>query len=151
MRTLINTILVTAVVAASALSVQAQQLRIAIICAGAATLNNGSTVTIGQPFVGAMSAPAGGVTLTAGIIPAIQSTYDLLPSPITISPGAGMRNGVFGFSFQTDLGVNYVVEASTNLSIWTPILTNIATGSDQLIQDTNAWRYPRRFYRVLSW
>jgi hypothetical protein len=153
MRTSLNTIIVIATVIAHALSTQAQQLRIATMCAGAATLNNGSIITIGQPFVGVMSAGAGGVTLSAGIIPGLAPTTSTsaLPVPPMLSGGAWQPGGVLAFQFLTQAGHNYVVEASTNLSTWTPIWTNLGDGSSLLFRDSNAFLYPRRFYRVDEW
>jgi hypothetical protein len=140
----------TAVVAACALNVQAQQLRIATICAGASTLDNGSIITIGQPLVGALSAGPGGVTLTAGIIPTLPLTLNTSPTPPAISALTLLPGRVFRFSFPVQPGHNYVVEASTNLTTWSPVWTNPATAPG-LFQDPDAPQYPRRFYRVLTW
>lgn len=43
--------------------------------------------------------------------------------------------------------IPYVVEASTNLSLWTPIYTNFTAGLVKFV-DHDATNYPSRFYRV---
>ena len=57
-------------------------------------------------------------------------------------------NGAFRLSFSATKGSNYVLEASTNLTTWTPLLTNVPTTNFIDVFDTNASTYPRRFYRV---
>ena len=133
---------------ATALQAQSPQLKAAAISAGAARLDNGSIVNIGQPFVGAMFA-SGGVTLSAGILPVLGTNEIFQTVPPNISPGAQMQGGVFAFSFQSQPGRNYVVEASTNLSDWLPIWTNAGTGTGLLFEDAQAAQYRWRFYRVV--
>ena len=45
-------------------------------------------------------------------------------------------------------GQTYVVEASTNLTTWTPVATNTPTGTSFLFKDTNAGTASTRLYRV---
>ena len=47
-------------------------------------------------------------------------------------------------------GSNYVLQASTNLSIWTSISTNTAPASMFNLVDPKATNFPYRFYRVLQ-
>ena len=128
---------------------QSQQLKAATISAGAARLDTGSLVNIGQPFVGVLSA-TDGVTLSAGILP----VFGILPKPQppAINPGVQMQGSVFQFSFQTLPGRNYVVESSTNLlsDDWLPIWTNTGSGTSLLFQDAQAGQHPWRFYRLLT-
>jgi hypothetical protein len=147
MKTQIIISLVATVFSASA--TQADELKAVTICSGAATLNNGSIITIGQPFVGVMSAPPG-VQLNAGILPVFGMLSDLQLRQPAISPGAQMQGSVFQFSFQSQPGRNYVVEASTNLSSWLPIWTNTGSGASLLFEDAQAGQHPWRFYRLLT-
>lgn len=55
--------------------------------------------------------------------------------------------GTFGFTFSGNPGQMYVVEASTNLLNWIPVLTNMAPFS---FMDTNIASFKRRFYRTRS-
>jgi len=91
----------------------------ATICAGAATLNNGSIVMIGQPFAGLTMAAGGSAQVQVGVIPVLTG-------------GPSVSGPRFQMTFATQTGVNYVVQASTNLIAWTPIWTNIAAGESLL-------------------
>jgi len=65
-------------------------------------------------------------------------------TPVALPPNVGFRLGVSGACGTGPL----VVYASTNLTVWEPILTNPPTmGSSQLI-DVRAINSTRRFYRV---
>jgi len=46
-------------------------------------------------------------------------------------------------------GSNYVLQASTNLSSWTPISTNTAGINSFNFFDPHAANFPDRYYRVL--
>jgi len=136
---------------ATALPAQTPQLKAATISAGAARLDNGSIVNIGQPFVGVTSAPDG-VTLSAGILPVFGILSNSPAWPSSISPGAQLQAGVFQFSFQTQSGRSYVVEASTNLLTdgWLPVWTNTGSGTSLLFEDAQAGQHRWRFYRLLT-
>jgi hypothetical protein len=58
-----------------------------------------------------------------------------------------LTNGQFRFRLAGTSGERYVIHASTNLSAWTPLLTNSATLYD--FTDTAAPNYPWRFYRAV--
>jgi len=135
----------------TALPAQTPQLKAAAISAGAARLDNGSIVNIGQPFVGAMFTP-GGVSLSMGILPVLGTNAIFQPVPPSISPGVQMQGSVFLLSFQAQAGLNYVVEASTNLLSdgWLPIWTNTGSGTSLLFQDAQTGQRPWRFYRLRS-
>ena len=75
---------------------------------------------------------------------AVATLTVVLPSQLLVSPSYTPNGG-----FQVDLvgtpGTNYVIEASTNLSFWTPLDTN---ASPFRFTDTNAVSLPLRFYRA---
>jgi len=133
--------------ACSAAVAQGPELKIAAICSGAATLDNGSVVTIGQPFVGMMSAPGESVAVSSGLLPALLQTKSV-SGPLAIIPAAFPVTGRFQFCFPTQPGRNYIIQASTNLSIWTPIWTNAGNWTGLTYEDADAALYPWRFYRV---
>ena len=120
----------------------AQASQRAALVAGAATLNNGSVVTLGQPFAGTARAGDGSVSLSMGIIPTFA------PPPVTISPSVTMDNGHFRLGFYLTPGRTWIVEGSTNLTDWSPVQTNTAATSWVEFEDFTAFLYPFRFYRV---
>jgi len=61
-----------------------------------------------------------------------------------------LTNGVFQFQFIGSMGSNYVVQASTNLTNWVPLFTNIATNGYVSVTDTNAASFPGRYYRTVG-
>lgn len=46
-------------------------------------------------------------------------------------------------------GLSYCIEASTNLTVWSPITNFVATDSVTLFRDTAATNFPYRFYRAV--
>lgn len=131
---------------ATTLPAQTTQLKIATISAGAARLDNGSLVNIGQPFVGVMSA-SGGETFNTGLIPAVQSGGVAVAKPSFYSvpafDGSSLRLTLF-----SQPGIAYVLQASTNLVDWVSLSTNKSIGVTVTLQDSNSTVFPYRFYRV---
>lgn len=60
---------------------------------------------------------------------------------------ASLPNGQFQFRLSGTSGEQYILEASTDLATWTPLLTNTATLYDYT--DTAASSFPSRFYRAV--
>ena len=63
----------------------------------------------------------------------------------SISPTNG-----FGFNISWASGQTVVVEVSTNLQAWTPLLTNTLASGTNAFMDSTWTHYPQRFYRVRS-
>jgi len=63
-------------------------------------------------------------------------------------PGGGAEDFQFNISWMPNASV--VVEASTNLQSWTPVITNTLVNGTSAFTDSNWTNYPQRFYRVLS-
>jgi len=108
-------------------------------------LDNGSLVNLGQPLIVLAGASTGAVT--PGLLPIIRATQSSHP-PFTIMPAGRWSPNGFSLSFIGQAGTDYVLWASTNLNLWTPILTNRASRSEVLLQDSSAAQQPWRFYRV---
>lgn len=99
----------------------AQSLQAAVISAGAARLDNGSVVNIGQPFVGVM-AGSGGASLSLGIIPSlVEPPPPPKRPPRLFSPT--IENGVLRLTFEADPGWQYTLEESTDLINWTTLIS----------------------------
>ena len=68
--------------------------------------------------------------------------------PIQFGPLSMQAGGAFQFSFNGTLGIQYVIQTSTNLINWTT-LTNVTDNSNPVtFTDSNAPQ-TARFYRVL--
>ena len=61
-----------------------------------------------------------------------------------------LPNNQFQIGFYGNPGSNYVLEATTNLSNWTPISTNAAPTTPFNMIDPGATNFPYRFYRVFQ-
>jgi hypothetical protein len=65
-------------------------------------------------------------------------------SPAGKLASAGLADGQYTLSVESVPGYRYIVEASTDLADWVPVLTNTAPSA---FVDTQAGRFSRRFYR----
>lgn len=81
------------------------------------------------------------LTVNAAQIPAITSSWTNLTSGSNTT--AQLRMSVSG-----QIGPDYIIQASTNLSTWQSIATNTPSLTPFLWADTNAGIYPQRFYRI---
>jgi len=71
------------------------------------------------------------------------------PTILTQDGYFGLNKGKFGFSFRAEQGSVAVVEASTNLTDWLPLQTNLLGEWEvQFFEDLDADRFTRRFYRL---
>jgi hypothetical protein len=130
-------------------NVHAASLGPAVISAGAARLDNGSLVTLGQPLAGVFGTAGAGISGSAGFVPVVQAMLTWPPSP-QIAPDFGLVGTNFHLSFQAAAGHSYAVEASTNLVDWTPLWSTSGTGAAVQFTDPDMRRYDRRFYRVTA-
>ena len=62
----------------------------------------------------------------------------------TLTIDSGSTNGQFQFDILGVTGLNYSVQASSNLIDWMPLETNV---SPFTFTDTNSTAFPQRFYR----
>ena len=65
--------------------------------------------------------------------------------PVTLKP-VSFRNGQFKFQVSGTVGPDYVIAASTNLTAWSDIFTNLSPITP--FQFTNTATFPNRFFRV---
>lgn len=70
------------------------------------------------------------------------------PPPKWLAGTAAVTNRVFSVKIQGTDGVNYVIEATTNFSIWVPVQTNTPVGGLLQFSDPKMTNLPYRFYRV---
>ncbi len=74
----------------------------------------------------------------------VLSALPRLNSPLPLP------NGATQLSLDTEAGINYAIQASTNLSDWTTLTTMQATNTAIQFSDQQATNFPRRFYRALA-
>jgi hypothetical protein len=75
----------------------------------------------------------------------VNAAFNIQPLYFT---SEAFSNGVFHLSLSAAKGSNYVLEASTNLTLWTPLVTNVPSTNLFDLIDTDATNYQNRFYRV---
>ena len=87
-------------------------------------------------------ATAGGVTGTSSVV----NITVVAPIPVAIAAPVA-ADGAFSFNYSVNPGLSYVVQGSTNLVDWVPILTNTPSGGVATFSQatTNA---PSLYYRV---
>jgi hypothetical protein len=87
-------------------------------------------------------ATAGGISATSTVVNVT------VVSPITIiSTAPAASGGQFSFDYSANPGLRYVVERSTDLINWLPVVTNTAAGNPVHVTD-NISPSGRSFYRV---
>jgi hypothetical protein len=70
-----------------------------------------------------------------------------LPPPVTLTP-VSHAGGNFTLQINGPVGPAYVIQASSNLLTWIPLVTNTPSTVPFNFTDTNAGGFTRRFYRV---
>jgi hypothetical protein len=85
-------------------------------------------------------------TDNSGATNAFPATVSIIVRPLTLFTCSSPADGQFSLTFQGQNGQNYVLETSTNLTEWTPLLTNAP--SNGTVTFSTAAVEPRRFYRA---
>jgi hypothetical protein len=129
-------------------SAQAVQLSVSTICSGAATLGSGSLVTVGQPLIGTSASPDNRIGLRLGFVATWFRGED--DAHMHIMPNVTLVNNQFQMSFVTDASKIYTVEASSNLTAWTPVWSIPGNGGILTFKDSETTNFTRRFYRFFS-
>jgi hypothetical protein len=87
---------------------------------------------------------------TFGGWPTAAGSYHSKPQILGTGGGLGVRNNKFQFTVSWAANTIVVVEASTNLQSWTPVITNTLVNGSSAFTDSTWTNYPRQFYRVRS-
>jgi hypothetical protein len=128
---------------------RADQLLGATVCCGAARLDNGSLITIGQGIAGSAAASDNSAALNAGFVPLLAS-LSANDGPLTIFPSFQPASGRLQLTFLGQWGVTYRVQVSSNLVDWTPLWAGAMFGLSNTFEDPSSAVLPSRFYRVLA-
>jgi hypothetical protein len=109
------------------------------VCAGltASVRFSGTAGTTYRVLVGGYDHASGMLHIQATVRPLVLTSLDF-------------TNGLFQFVVTGQPGSNCVVQTSSNLVNWVPLLTNLINATGSLsVTDRNAARADRRFYRAL--
>jgi hypothetical protein len=114
-----------------------------------ATSGSGPVVNTAQVFSGEVDLNSANNTASSTVTIAQALNFTLY--------GAVQLGGQFSLTVSNAVvGRTYVVEVATNLAapvintVWTPLGTNVATGSSFTVTDTGAAANSRRFYRAIE-
>ena len=86
----------------------------------------------------------------AAAAPYVLGTVPWLPLVQASGTSYGAQTNQFGFNVNWASGQTVVVDASTNLQSWTPLITNMLVTGTNAFNDSKWTNYPQRFYRVRS-
>jgi len=108
------------------------------------TLTNVQTTQAGSYTV-VVTNNAGSITSAVAAMTVTNPVVSL-----SLSGGGGIPPNGFTFQVLVPTGLTYIILASTDLQVWTPIATNVATNGTILFTDTAATNYPNRFYQAVA-
>jgi hypothetical protein len=116
---------------------------------------DGSLPTTGSllysgPFILTNGASIAASAFEANFDSSIAARAAFVFQPINFTASGFGSNEVFQMGFSGVAGNSYVLQTSTNLLNWTPLITNTATTNLFYLTDPGASNYSRRFYRVLQ-
>src|SRR5206468_2649307 len=93
--------------------------------------------------------PMKGITNRTSQLASLVSALSSLGTNITVMNASSPACGVFKLHLVDIGGRSFVLQASTNLTDWTPLFTNSSPNESFDYTDTNADKYPCRFFRVV--
>ena len=78
------------------------------------------------------------------------NSFTVIVNPLAATTLAvvSYTNGYFTMQVSGTSGPDYIISASTNLTLWTDIFTNLSPATPFQYTDTNAALFPDRFYRA---
>jgi hypothetical protein len=76
--------------------------------------------------------------------------YQSQPQILGSSDGLGVQSNKFQFTVSWATNTSVVIEGSTNLHDWTPVVTNALASGTNRFSDSTWTNYPQQFYRVRS-
>ena len=76
--------------------------------------------------------------------------YQPQPQILGSKYGLGVHSNNFQFTVSWATNTSDVIEVSTDLQNWTPVITNALVNGTNAFSDSTWTNYPRRFYRVRS-
>ncbi len=114
------------------------------------TLPTTNSLLFSAPFTLTSSATIQAKAFEAGMNDSVAATASFLIRPMYFVPGGSFSNGQFELQLSGLAGKSYLFEASTNLSDWLFISTNVAPSDLFQLIDPGASNFPYRFYRAIE-
>jgi hypothetical protein len=114
------------------------------------TLPTTNSLRYTPPFNLTSNATVAAKVFASGYNTSVAANALFLVQPLAFSAVGFLPNQQLQLGFLGVTGSNYVLQASTNLTTWTPISTNTARTNPFNFLDPNATNFPHRFYRVLQ-
>ena len=121
-------------------------LQVGFSVSGPALLS-GNIVTLTGSGTVIITASQSGNNTYAAAAPVTQSFF-ILPADNTLVSMGFVTNGGFQMAFYGTIGTNYTLQASTDLSNWSPLFNFTCTNSPTILADTNAISIGQNFYRL---
>jgi len=90
------------------------------------------------------------VTVNANQTTPATGTYVAIPEPPKQLTGMTLSNGVFRFVLNGPVGSNFVIQISSNLVNWLPLVTNVIPASGSVLITDPVIGQPTRFYRAVG-
>ncbi|MGH7969183.1 MAG: chitobiase/beta-hexosaminidase C-terminal domain-containing protein, partial [Limisphaerales bacterium] len=117
------------------------------------TLDGTLPTTNSLPYAGALLLTSNiivsATTFETNYYNSVAASAQFFVSPFRFTAET-FSNGVLQMTLLGSAGSNYVLQASTNLQDWVPLLTNSAQTNVLFFIDPKSSNYPDRFYRVLQ-
>jgi len=135
--------------------VPAQTLTFSLLSApGNATLNPNNGIFSWRPLI-SQAGTTNFITEKVAdngspILSATQSFNVIVSVPANPqTPAVSFNIGQFNLTISGDAGPDYIVQASTNLTVWSSIYTNVSPVPPFVWYDSSASNFDQRYYRIL--
>jgi hypothetical protein len=116
------------------------------IVSGPATLDGNIITLAGWGTVVVRASQAGNAMYAAA--PSVDQSFAVSPAKNTLVAQQRLSDGSFQMAFYGDIGSTCVLQGSTDLVNWTPVMYFTCTNSPAVVVDTAGENYPKRFYRI---
>jgi hypothetical protein len=116
------------------------------ILSGPATLSGNIVALAGWGTVVVHASQAGNATYAAAA--SVDQSFAVSPAKNTLVAQQRLSDGSFQIAFYGDIGSACVLQGSTNLVNWTPVLCFTCTNSPAVVVDTAGKNFTERFYRI---
>ena len=116
------------------------------IVTGPATLSGNIITLTGWGTVVVRASQAGNAMYAAA--PSVDQSFAVSPAKNTLVAQQRLSDGSFQLAFYGDIGSACVLQGSTDLVNWTPVLCFTCTNSPAVVVDTAGKNYAKRFYRI---